>query len=171
MSQRKYFTNFLGDFGHAPRGMRGTMRARVMEWWRLHKDKEYILGKNDSWREIMADSKVSLCPRGFGRSSYHIAETLQMGLVPIHVYYDIPWVYYGKLWHEEQIGFVTHCDGLKDLLSRIASNESKLVEMETRIRSMRESHFLRQGVMNQIHLFMTGRGGDLRCQALPQSPK
>ena len=92
-----------------------------------------------------------------------------MGLVPIHIYSDFPWIYYGKLW--EKIGFLTNCTDLPSLLTRIAKNESQLIPMEERIRSMRESHFLPQGVMDQISRFMTGRegGGDLRCQKLPDT--
>eukprot|EP00930_Biecheleria_cincta_P059449 TRINITY_DN45184_c0_g1_i1.p1 TRINITY_DN45184_c0_g1~~TRINITY_DN45184_c0_g1_i1.p1 ORF type:complete len:563 (-),score=77.26 TRINITY_DN45184_c0_g1_i1:155-1843(-) len=169
-TSRKYFVSYMGSFGHAPKGMRGTMKARVMEW--AKKSKLNIkLDTADNWRHVMADTKVSLTPRGFGRSAYHIAETIQMGFVPIYVWMDTPWIPYEELWTEEKIGFMTDCNGLKDLLTRIAANESRLLQMEQRIRSLRESHFLPEGVMDQISRFMTGRsgGGDLRCQKLPNS--
>jgi hypothetical protein len=42
----------------------------------------------------MQTSKFSLSPQGFGRTSYLVIETLQMGLIPIQVYVndDIPWM-------------------------------------------------------------------------------
>lgn len=43
--------------------------------------------KLKEWREVMADSFASMCPRGFGRTAYHLMETLQQGLVPVHVRY------------------------------------------------------------------------------------
>jgi hypothetical protein len=53
----------------------------------------------------MADSQSSLVPRGFGRTAYHLMETLQMGLVPIYVYDDTPWVPYADLFQD--LGYVT----------------------------------------------------------------
>ena len=53
----------------------------------------------------MANSQTSLVPRGFGRTAYHLVETLQMGLVPIYVYDDIPWVPYADLF---EVRFTNH---------------------------------------------------------------
>ena len=36
----------------------------------------------------MSESTFSLCPRGLGRTSFHLMETLQLGLVPIQVHLD-----------------------------------------------------------------------------------
>ncbi|KAH0785942.1 exostosin family protein [Histomonas meleagridis] len=40
--------------------------------------------------EIYKDAKAILCPRGNGRNSYRLTESLQMGLIPIVIYTDIP---------------------------------------------------------------------------------
>ena len=56
---------------------------------------------------------------GFGRNSYHVAETLQRGLVPIHVYSDRPWLPYERIF--ESCGFATSVFGLPWLLWRLAS--------------------------------------------------
>eukprot|EP01035_Chromulina_nebulosa_P017912 gene17912-23532_t len=42
----------------------------------------------------MALTKFNLAPRGYGRSSFRFAESIQMGRVPIFLYDDIPWVPY-----------------------------------------------------------------------------
>ena len=63
----------------------------------------------------MAESKFSLCPRGYGRTFYHVVETsLHMGLIPIHVYHkgDRPCLPYEDLTEiermEEKIKTVRH---------------------------------------------------------------
>ena len=71
----------------------------------------YYKGKH--WQRIMRDSKFQLCPRGFGRTSYHVMESFQMGLIPIHVYSDVPWVPYADLF--DKIGFVVRYDDLDTL--------------------------------------------------------
>ena len=42
-------------------------------------------GSADEWHRVAGDSKVSLCPRGYGRTAFHLFEILQLGLIPVHV--------------------------------------------------------------------------------------
>ncbi|KAH8043888.1 hypothetical protein JL722_14968 [Aureococcus anophagefferens] len=78
---------------------------------------EVFVGKAEDWRGVMADSRFSLCPRGFGRSSYHVAETINLGLVPIHVYSDTPWLPYPERFAD--VGFNASIDGFADLLDAL----------------------------------------------------
>jgi len=50
--------------------------------------------------------------------AYLMAQVPQMGLLPVHIYLDVPWVPYQSLF--EQMGFVTDLEGLPLLLERIA---------------------------------------------------
>ena len=45
-------------------------------------------------------------------------QTVQLGLIPVHVYYDIPWIPYEQFF-EAEIGFVTSLDELPALLRRL----------------------------------------------------
>ena len=122
----------------------------------------------DVYTQLAANSKVSLCPRGWGRTSYRLYEMLNLGLIPIHVYYDIPWLPYPDLY--KKIGFSTDLEGLPNLLKNI--NDMDLQELERkeeRIRSLKATHFTYEGVLNQISLFMKDGGSDLRCQKLPET--
>jgi len=49
--------------------------------------------------------KVSV-GRRFGRTAYHLMETIQMGFIPIYVYSDEPWVPYAALF--PAVGFVAN---------------------------------------------------------------
>ena len=120
----------------------------------------------------MIDSYASLCPRGYGRTSYHLVETLQQGLVPIHLYSDVPWVPYADLYNE--VGFSTNLQGLPRLLERLKAQSPEMwARMETRAIELRESHYTMQGIMDQIQRFMQpgdrASRSDLRCQALPDT--
>ena len=124
--------------------------------------------ESDVWQRIAANSKVSLCPRGWGRTSYHLYEILHLGLIPIHVYYDMPWLPYPDLYHK--IGFSTDLDGLPKLLKKINDMDlQELERMEERIRSLKATHFTHEGVLNQISRFMKNGGSDLQCQKLPET--
>ena len=127
----------------------------------------------DSWRGVMEQSRLSLCPRGFGRSSYHLAETIQMGRVPIHVYTDTPWVPYETLFWRS-VGYVSTIRELPGLLRRLQRNSSlaDIARRERAIGRLRASHFTMEGVMRQVALFMVApKKADLVCRRLPGGPK
>ena len=52
---------------------------------------------------------MSLVPRGFGRTAYHLMETFQMGRVPLYVYSDVPWVPYAEVF--ERVGYASSARG------------------------------------------------------------
>jgi hypothetical protein len=130
---------------------------------------QFISYKGNDWRSIMANSKFSLCPRGFGRTSYHFAETLQMGSIPIHVYMDQPWIPYAPLLLGGNYTFSTRLKGLPALEQQLLLlTPGELGAMEARIATLNESHFSVPGVLVQIERFMHGsKDSDLVCQPLP----
>ena len=127
-------------------------------------------GSADEWHQVAGNSKVSLCPRGFGRTAFHLFEILQLGLIPIHVYTDTPWLPYPEVY--EKIGFSTDLKGLPDLMKKINDTDlQELEHMEKRIHSLKATHFSPDGILNQISLFMKNEGSDLKCRKLPASTK
>ncbi|KAH0791397.1 exostosin family protein [Histomonas meleagridis] len=118
------------------------------------------------WTEIYSNSKAILCPRGNGRNSYRLTEVLQMGLIPIYVYNDIPWVPYYDSIEWEKFGFVTKIGDLAKVLKKIDKmNYTELTEMRNRVRSLSSTHFTVAGAMGQIAKFLKYgfHGTDLRC--------
>jgi hypothetical protein len=61
LSERKHLISYVGSKKNAPEHMRQKM---------ISQGNHYYYGKK--WRDEMAQSKFQLCPRGFGRTSYHI---------------------------------------------------------------------------------------------------
>ena len=121
---------------------------------------------------------MSLVPRGNGRTSFHLAETLHLGLVPIYVYSDTPWIPYEHLF--PGIGFSVQLNGLPDLIKRLNDHSQqnssdfnqKLVAFEAQALAFAHSHFSILGVLQQIGLFLVSPDkSDLRCRALPLTPR
>ena len=171
MAKRDLLVSFLGNFATDHKNFRRTVRNVVHEQCKslgvkcdMHSKKE----NSTVYQQIAANSKVSLCPRGLGRTSYRLFEILHLGLIPIHVYYDIPWLPYPDLYHK--IGFSTDLEGLPKLLKKINDMDlQELERMEERIRSFKATHFTYEAVLNQISVFMKNGGSDLRCQKLPET--
>ena len=118
----------------------------------------------------MDRSRFNLCPRGYGRSSYHLAETIQMGRVPVYLYDDTAWIPYEKLFRR-RIGYGTDVRGLPRLLRRLSrTSDSELAVRERAAAALRVSHFTLPGVMEQISRFMTApETADLQCRKLPRT--
>ena len=79
------------------------------------------VGSIVNWREQMRDTRVRLSPRGFGRTAYHLMETVQMGVVPLHVFLDgdQPWLPYPDVF--KHVGFASNLSGLPSVLAHVSA--------------------------------------------------
>jgi hypothetical protein len=104
---RDIFASFVGIIN-------GRHRIREKLRDSLINNTDYRILENigfDAFRETMERSIFSLCPRGYGKTSFRINESLNLGSIPVYVY-DDPWIpfndeidfnTYGVLIHESQI--------------------------------------------------------------------
>lgn len=167
LKKRELLVSYVGSSGNAP----GRMRLKAISCLRAMSQRfnfSTFIGHLPSWRDVMANSRVSLCPRGFGRTSFHLVETLQMGLIPVHVYIDREWLPYSKLYHT--FAFACNVQGLPRVLETILN--MRIVELESReaiVRNLTISHFSQAGTMKHIAGFMQQTGSDLECGPLPNS--
>jgi len=171
MQDRELLVNYVGDMTHAPDNLRRDMGTAVeQQMQELRMPSRSFVGKTGDWKSVMARSCVSLVPRGFGRTAYHLAETMQMGRIPAYVYSDggTPWIPYAKLF--PQFGFLSELHSVKGLVANISRmSDAALERMEGAVREIRSSHFLPEGILHQVSLFMREASGDLECQELPDS--
>ena len=157
-TNRKYFTSFVGTLNTGKRQrMAYTIKVAATTYnftYRIYTPKIRnrfleIFGFN-SWKNIVYHTNFNLSPRGFGRTSYHLAEIIQLGRIPIYIYDDKPWIPYESLFRKK-IGFVATNTNVGILLHKL-QNESIQIRENT-IRKYR-SYFTYEGVMKQIELFM-----------------
>lgn len=165
---RNYFAVFPGTIvGHDPRHVREAMNESVSKFGTDY-GVNIHLGLSQDWQRLLCDSRFTLCPRGFGRTSYRIAETLQMGRVPIYVYSDVPWIPYKHLFRH--VGFVVHISELHTLLKKVSRiSQRQLNIREQRALRLAKSHFSYEAVMSQIERFLLNEANDLRCEKLPST--
>lgn len=167
---RFQFSHELSFFGNARKQLaRGKMLATVSkcaEQSGLRFDNE--LHVEDYAKEI-SNSKFNLAPRGFGRTSYRLAEIIQLGRVPIYLYDDESWLpYEGSPASVVSIGYSASAQEICSLLKDIKSDQikDKLVKVH-KYRSL----YSYEGLLEQIELFLSDpfgpTGGLLRCKRLP----
>lgn len=93
--ERRQLCSFVGSLTH-------PVRRQLFERYRdrpgflfLCREKWAIDVNADQMQEFLlsaGDSVFTLCPRGFGRTSYRLYEAMQLGSIPVYVYDDYPWL-------------------------------------------------------------------------------
>ncbi len=169
-SERPFLSSYVGNLGHAPHAGRLWMR-------RLAEASCWLLGQRfasyhgPEWVPVMARSRFSLCPRGYGRNSFHLAETLQLGLVPVVVHTDVPWIPYAARV-EAEAASVSSVFGLPWLLLRLSRQTDAQVEArEEGARRLAASHFTLDGLAGQIAAFLLDQPTDLECTLHPPTAR
>jgi len=77
--ERTFFANFMGVMNHPIRKqMKDTLKMPKY----FIRDKEFSI---DDYCRIMAQSTFTLCPRGYGLTSFRIVEALQQGSIPVYI--------------------------------------------------------------------------------------
>jgi hypothetical protein len=172
---RSNFVSYVGSLEHDP----FQLRPHIHDYLQKRQNESttstptptfYKYHYGDDWRNIMWDSRYSLAPRGNGRTSYHLMEILQSGLVPIQVSQEVPWIPYASLYSGKW-GYHTTLDDLPALVdSLLQMTDIELQEREAHIAAHRETHFTTAGVLEHIRLYLLNDDrSDLECTVLPNS--
>lgn len=88
----------------------------------LSKNKDYIISESigyDEFRKTMGSSIFSLCPRGYGQTSFRICESLQVGSIPVYIY-DEPLIPFETEFDFSKIGILISekdIDNIDEILS------------------------------------------------------
>jgi len=171
LENHEFLISFPGTVAHAPGELREIM-AGVVSSWSAENNISSFIGRSENWKKIMCDSHLTLCPRGYGRTSYRLAESIQLGRVPVFIYSDVLWVPYPHLY--EKFGYAANIYNIESVLQNVLqAGPTEMADRESILTSISESHFTYLGVIEQISLFLiSGHSeSDLRCQTLPASKR
>lgn len=95
--KRDLLFSFVGSMGTHP------LRNKLRQFFDI--PNAYIgSGDTELFRRITARSKFALCPRGYGKTSFRLYETMQMGAIPVYISDEfwLPWQ--GKVdWNQFSI--------------------------------------------------------------------
>lgn len=136
------------------------------------------------FENLQQNTQYNLAPRGWGRTSYRLAEIIQLGRIPIYIYDDHEWLPYrnSNISITGNNGYGFSVDGfnsqkVEQLATEIAKNRNTPAHREImmeRVKNVRK-YFTYEGVIEQIELFIKDpfgpNGGYLTCSALPPNAK
>jgi hypothetical protein len=144
--EKDIFASFIGVIGG---------RHRIREYLREKYSNAdgYLISESqgfDKFKEIMERSIFSLCPRGYGKTSFRINESLNLGAIPVYIY-DEPWIpfedeinfgEYGVLLHQSQL------DNLDSILKSFSQDE--INRFLKKGEEVYEEYYTYQGCYNKI---------------------
>jgi len=117
--ERDILCSFIGAFD------RGRVRNKIKK---LQDRPGFVIkgrAKYGEFADIMERSIFSLCPRGYGATSFRICEALQRGSIPVYIY-DEPWIPWKEEFEFNEIGVLVHETEIRiipDIINSIDDNE------------------------------------------------
>lgn len=121
----KMLYNFVGSI-NGRHAVRETMSQKIIS------DEGYIADVRlpyYTYLDIMRHSLFSLCPRGYGKTSFRIYEALMCGSIPVYIY-DDPWIPYSDRLNFEEYGVLCHVSKIESLLDRLKSFSSEEIQQK-----------------------------------------
>jgi len=128
----------------------------------LTKDSKYVLkpkhwspdiGKEqqDLFLQITGRSKFALCPRGYGATSFRLYEAMQLGSVPVYIYYKQPHLPFSDRLDWSKIAILVEQDNI-DNIDQILLNidDIKYNEMQDYIKEIYPNYFTFNGMSESI---------------------
>lgn len=124
-------------------GLRSTMHAALRE--------HALFTAGPHWREVMARSVFSLCPRGLGRASFRLYEALSVGSIPVYLWDDAEWLPYRDELDWSEIAVSLPISRVAELPKLLASYPpERIARMQSRIAALYDGWFTLEGASRRI---------------------
>jgi hypothetical protein len=138
------FASFIGSMTHG-------IRKRMIDI--LSQNEKYIVSNSLSYqqfRETMSRSLFSLCPRGYGQTSFRICESLQVGSIPVYIY-DQPLIPFNDILDFNDYGLLIHESKISQIDSILSSIPlSKVESLRENGETVYKNYYSYEGCYNKI---------------------
>ena len=116
IKEKNIFASFIGNING-----RHSIREKMRD--RLSNKEGYYISESagfDNFKDIMERSIFSLCPRGYGKTSFRINESLNLGSIPVYIY-DEPWIPFMDILNFEDYGILIHDSEINSIDEKLKS--------------------------------------------------
>jgi len=121
------------------------IKIQIKQWNPVVSSDDFNLFANLAYQ-----SKFTLSPRGYGRSSFRMYEAMQLGSIPVYIFDEpyLPW--------EDELNYSEFCvlidkPKIPDIVSILESySEEDLIKMREKMKQVWESHFSLEGMFQQV---------------------
>lgn len=131
----------------------GAINRKIREKIRDLYSDDFFIRKSlrySGFSDEMERSVFSLCPRGYGATSFRICEALQRGSIPVYIY-DKPWIPWVDEFDFNKIGILIHesnIGSIKDIIN--SKTEEEISQYRMNGQRIYEEYFSFEGCAKQI---------------------
>ena len=141
-ANRDILCSFVGVVNNASNN-KNQVRTKMFN--ALKDNKDFVIkeanGNTPLFEDLMNRSIFSLCPRGYGKTSFRLYEAIQMGSIPIYIYDDI-WLPYKDELDWSEFSILLHINDIEKLPSIINKiSDEKIKEMRLKLKEVYEKWF------------------------------
>ena len=146
--KRDIICSFMGGLkgAHNRGGIRETMFDSL-------KEENYYFGEGtiEEFVHITSRSIFSLCPRGFGRTSFRLYEVMALGSIPIYIWDDVKWLPYEDVLSWDEFSITINIKDIAKLPAIIDAHTPEMIEAKRRkLKQLYDEYFTLEGTCNQI---------------------
>jgi hypothetical protein len=150
--QKDIFCSFVGSITH-------PIRSKILETYKTDPDFKIETGNWSStiqedqivkFTDITSRSKYTLCPRGYGTTSFRLYEAMQLDTVPVYMSdtHDLPW---SDELDWKQLCVIITPDQINDIKSILTNiSDEQYASMKMKIKELYEEYFTLEGVCKNI---------------------
>lgn len=147
--KRDILCSFMGPFdgAHDKTGVRSKMRDI------LKKEEGFYFGQGPMAKfiDITNRSVFTLCPRGYGRTSFRLYEALALGSIPIYIWDDFEWLPYKDKLNWNEFAVSINIRDLEKLPGIISAHTPEMIrQKQEKIKQLYGEYFTYEGACNQI---------------------
>jgi len=127
------FCSFMGSITHWCRNnVCDAIKDKPNVWLNKTEWTNKISNVNqEKFLEIMSQSRFSLAPRGYGKTSFRLYEALNLGSIPVYVY-DQPWLPYTEILDWNKMAVLIHVNDISTMYEKLHKiTDSEIADMLT----------------------------------------
>lgn len=150
--ERDIFCSFVGSVTHPIRNMMYNSLHTIPKYVIYGKQWTSAVSNDDfnNFLNLTSRSIFSLCPRGYGRSSFRLYEVMQLGSIPVYIY-DYKWCPFEDEidWSEFSVLIdVNNIQNIDKILSSISQDRIK--QMQDNLYNYWSENFTMESICNKI---------------------
>lgn len=162
-TKKDIFCSFVGSITQPIQGwgkISHDIRINMLEM--LVNDTKYVLKpkhwspeikqeRKDLFLDLTSRSKFTLCPRGYGATSFRLYEAMQLKSVPVYIFYQKPHLPFLNKIDWDKIAILINYDNIDDIDKKISEiSEKKYKEMIDYTSNIYNDYFTLDGMCKQI---------------------
>ena len=152
VDKRDIFCSFVGSITHPIRAMLYSSYNNNPKYYFSAKNHSPSVSQDDlnNFLNITSRSIFSLCPRGYGKSSFRLYEVMQLGSIPVFIY-DDKWVPFEDEIDWNDFSVLLHVSDLPRLDEILSSfSDEKINQMQNNVYKYWKNNFTMENIFEKI---------------------